>query len=323
MRYVVGVDEAGYGPNLGPLVITATVWQLHDEVTDDDLYARLRGIVTDAPERGETWRDGGRLVLADSKSLYHARGGLGELEPGVLVAAAQLDNRPRTWSDLCTRLDCANVLDGDAPPWHAEFDAPLPVANEPALLDAAEDRLRAGLARAEIRLASIHSRVVFPREFNRRVQATRSKGTALSELTLDLLGEAVSRLDAPVIAICDKHGGRGYYGPLLQRQFPDWLVRPRREGRMESEYHLGPSDAPAVVYFRAKAEQYLSVALASMTSKYLRELAMQAFNEFWMARVHDLRPTAGYPGDARRFKREIAGAQSRLGIADGVLWRTR
>ena len=45
----------------------------------------------------------------------------------------------------------------------------------------------------------------------------------------------------------------------------------------------------------------MPAALASMTSKYLRELAMRAFNEFWCGRVHDLAPTAGYPRDARRF----------------------
>ena len=26
MPYLVGTDEAGYAPNLGPLVISATVW---------------------------------------------------------------------------------------------------------------------------------------------------------------------------------------------------------------------------------------------------------------------------------------------------------
>ena len=51
-----------------------------------------------------------------------------------------------------------------------------------------------------------------------------------------------------------------------------------------------------------KGEEFLPTALASMTAKYLRELSMRAFNEFWCARVPGLRPTAGYPGDAPRFK---------------------
>ena len=43
-----------------------------------------------------------------------------------------------------------------------------------------------------------------------------------------------------------------------------------------------------------------------MTSKYLRELAMKAFNAFWCDRVPGLPPTAGYPTDAKRFYHDIA-----------------
>jgi hypothetical protein len=60
-----------------------------------------------------------------------------------------------------------------------------------------------------------------------------------------------------------------------------------------------------------------------MTSKYLRELAMAAFNAFWQRHVPHLKPTAGYPVDAKRFKQDIAAAQSRLGIEDDLLWRMR
>jgi hypothetical protein len=39
--------------------------------------------------------------------------------------------------------------------------------------------------------------------------------------------------------------------------------------------------------------------------------------------VPDLRPTAGYSVDSRRFKMDIAAKQRELGIDDHVLWRTR
>jgi hypothetical protein len=50
---------------------------------------------------------------------------------------------------------------------------------------------------------------------------------------------------------------------------------------------------------------------------------MRPFNEFWRRHVPELKPTAGYPLDARRFKAEISAAQSSLGIADHMLWRVR
>jgi hypothetical protein len=95
------------------------------------------------------------------------------------------------------------------------------------------------------------------------------------------------------------------------------------EGAAESRYRWGATDSRVEVAFRVKGEGFLPTALASMTAKYLRELAMRAFNEFWCARVPNLRPTAGYPTDAPRFKREIAALQRELGIDDHVLWRNR
>ena len=58
-----------------------------------------------------------------------------------------------------------------------------------------------------------------------------------------------------------------------------------------------------------------------MASKYLRETAMLAFNRFWCAQVPELRPTAGYPLDARRFKTQIEPAQRAMGLDDRMVWR--
>jgi hypothetical protein len=60
-----------------------------------------------------------------------------------------------------------------------------------------------------------------------------------------------------------------------------------------------------------------------MASKYLRELAMRALNAFWGPRVPGLRPTAGYPQDARRFRNDIAATRRELGIEERVLWRVK
>ena len=42
MPYLIGTDEAGYGPNLGPLVISASVWWVDDSTARNDLYQRLK-----------------------------------------------------------------------------------------------------------------------------------------------------------------------------------------------------------------------------------------------------------------------------------------
>jgi hypothetical protein len=128
---------------------------------------------------------------------------------------------------------------------------------------------------------------------------------------------------SPVYAVCDKHGARNFYTSLLQHHFSEHWITPMHEGHAESRYEWGREDARVHVAFRMNGESFLPTALASMTAKYLRELAMRAFNEFWCARVPGLRPTAGYAGDSSRFKREIADTQRQLGIDDHVLWRNR
>ena len=34
----------------------------------------------------------------------------------------------------------------------------------------------------------------------------------------------------PVRIVCDKHGGRNFYGPLLQQRFAEWLVDASMKG---------------------------------------------------------------------------------------------
>ena len=121
----------------------------------------------------------------------------------------------------------------------------------------------------------------------------------------------------------DKHGGRNRYGAILQHHFPDSWIETIDEGRSASRYRWTHGDAPIEATFRVGGEELLPAALASMTAKYHREVAMRAFNAFWTARLPDLRPTAGYPGDAHRFRADIATLQQELGIEDRVLWRCR
>jgi ribonuclease HII len=75
------------------------------------------------------------------------------------------------------------------------------------------------------------------------------------------------------------------------------------------------------IRFQTKAEAHFPVAVSSMVCKYTREVMMELFNQFWSEHVPDIKPTKGYPVDARRFKSEIAAAQAELEISDQILWR--
>lgn len=320
MGYLVGTDEAGYAPNLGPLVISATVWSVPGDPNGVDLYRLLSKAVARSPAT----RKGPprRVVLADSKVVYKPPGGIADLELGVLAALGLAGAVPATWRDCWRMLDPQSVAAIDALPWHANFERDLPLAADTAHLDRLRNKLGREADGAGIRLLSVRSRAVFPHDWN-RLTDEHNKSTALSLLTLELLSQVLAELDEqPVAVICDKHGGRNFYQPLLQRHV-EHVVEVYGEGRQASVYRWGPADRRTEVMFCVNAERYLPCALASMASKYLRELSMLAFNDYWRGHLPDLRPTAGYPLDAGRFKADIAAVQQSLGIDDRAVWRYR
>lgn len=322
VNYLIGTDEAGYGPNLGPLVISATVWQLPEGVRPAGLYGLLQGAIVATPAEAAGRK--GCVVVADSKTLYPSAKGLHHLERGLLAALAVLGHRPVTcrqyWDAVAPdAADCRQRI-----PWYADFDGPIPVDALAAEIEPLAAALSVGLARAGIRLVAIRSRALFEPGFNRQLETHGSKGTALSHATLDLVAEVCRPLEAQSITvICDKHGGRNAYHQLLADHFPESLIEIHGEGSACSRYRFGPQHRRMEVSFEVRAESYLPTALASMASKYLRELSMAALNAFWSARVPGLRRTAGYPQDARRFKTDIAAAQAELGIDDRMLWRAK
>lgn len=320
MPYLIGTDEAGYGPNLGPLVVSATVWEVPEGVGGDDLYRLLgEAIVATRRQAGAN-----RLAIADSKKLYQPGTGLGHLERAVLAALAVLRKRPRSWGEMFEAVAPESTDPRKRLPWYADYDEAVPVDSDPDEIEPLGRLLGSAMADAGVGLVGLHSRVVLPEEFNRRVEQDGSKGAVLSHATLDLVADGMEGLEgAPVLVVCDKHGGRNRYADLLAHHFPGPLIEIHGESRRRSTYRFGPPEGRVEIRFQAGGESELPAALASMVSKYLRELAMRALNAFWCRRVAGLRPTAGYPGDARRFKAAIAEVQAELGIEDGVLWRSR
>jgi hypothetical protein len=323
MGFLVGMDEAGYGPNLGPLVISATVWSVPDAALGADLYRVLRKAVASRPPAAARHHQG-RVVLADSKAIYNPALGLGLLERGLLAALATMDHRPSRWQQLWDLLcpDAASEL--ASAPWFLDYDDGLPLVASVKDLQRAAARMQDCFEQAGVRLLSVRCRAVFPEELNRLLAEYGNKGAALSHLTLALLCSVLGRLpDGQVAVTCDKHGGRNCYSQLLQHYVDDWLVEVYGESRQASFYRFGPEHRRVEVCFRPRAERFLPTALASMASKYMRELAMRPFNRFWCNQLPELRPTAGYPRDARRFKTAIGPLQQELGIADRLLWRER
>lgn len=330
---MIGIDEAGYGPNLGPLVMTAVACQVpaeHFGSDDDDgpnLWRLLDTVVRD------TAADDVRLFIADSKQVYSPTGGLAELERAVLacmLTAGDVESgglRPPhlPLTGYLERI-CATARDelGEEP-WFrgATF---LPVQASWNDIQDGCGRLAGRCREQGLRFACIQSLVVCPGRFNAMLERWDSKGAILGEGLMEFLRRHHDPDDGEdaVLFFVDKHGGRNYYAAMVQHALEEGFVLAREEGPLRSVYDVIGLRRPVRAVFEPRADgNHLCVALASMFSKYLREVLMLEFNRFWSEHVPGLKPTAGYPGDSRRFYQAIRPAVARLGIGKKSLWRER
>ncbi|MFT5524293.1 MAG: ribonuclease HII [Pirellulaceae bacterium] len=321
MAFLIGTDEAGYGPNLGPLLISATMWEVDDFDFEDDLYDRLSPTVTSKPV---STRQSESIAFCDSKQLYSSGATLAGLERGVLSLLKLLGRDIRDWRECWSFLSPESAAYLDDLPWYSEFNTPLPRDCDASVIAELTKRLQTCFEQAGLKLHQIRSAAVFPEPFNERSDELGSKGALLSLQTMQLVVDMLERTEGqPTFILCDKHGGRSKYSQIIQELIPDVLIEICGESRQQSVYRWGKGESRVEIRFVAKGESFMPSAVASMASKYLRELAMMAFNDYWGHEVEGVKPTAGYPLDAKRFKKDIAARQCELEIDDRILWRSR
>jgi ribonuclease HII len=115
--------------------------------------------------------------------------------------------------------------------------------------------------------------------------------------------------------IVDRQGGRTHYMQDLMLAWPDAHAQIIAETDTLSRYRLERDGSFITLSFLVEAEsQHLPVALASMIAKYVRELLMMRLNRYFQTLMPELKPTAGYTEDARRYLADIEPLISRLGV---------
>lgn len=333
MRWV-GIDEAGYGPNLGPLVMTAVVVDA-ESPGDDAISPALAPPARFWDDLRETvcragGRDG-RLWIDDSKAILKGGKGRDRLVASCLAA---LDAAGHPLPDRLAALVealCGTAALADP----AELARWLPADSEgvawpgPEALERAAPRHRHRPLEPRgggWRITRVRSVIVGPERFNEALSRHGSKAGVHFEAFARLLRDVWElAADGQPTWVCgDKHGGRHYYGEPLGAAFPEARIERGSEGPALSEYRLeAPGRSMGLrLSPRADAQDGL-VALASIVSKTAREGWMDVFNAFWAKRVPGLKPTAGYPVDAARFRRVIEPASLALGLEPRLWWRER
>lgn len=311
---LAGIDEAGYGPILGPLVAGLAAFRVPPGAGPREAAGALARAL-------DSRRHGVRV--GDSKAIHVPARGPGPLEREVLAVLAARDGRaPRDGTELLAALG-APAPPGDHP-WYAGLPGRrIPLAADPGEAEERGSRLAAALREEGVSILALRARACPEGRFNEAVAREGTKAAVLFAESADLIAEALAAAgEEPAEVLCDREGARARYGPLLQRRFPDRLVRVLREGPRASAYALG--GGAARVRFEVGADARSPAAgLASMAAKYLREVWMESLNAWVLRGAPGVRPTAGYWTDGRRFLGETEEARRRLGVEDALFVRCR
>lgn len=317
MTFLAGVDEAGLGPILGPLVVGGV--SLTGPAGQDPWQLLKRHVSRKKHEKG-------KVRVADSKKVNQGPHGLQRLEETALSFWCALHGElPRSlahWLELLG-TDMAAIA---RCPWYAETALPLPFVADAGWLQLQGELLARALRGGSVQIVDIAVRAVDVEEWNELIADTDNKSRAHFHAYAEVLGRLLRGLPVDIDGhlVADRCGGRMHYANDLRRLCPNDTVEVVQEEPEVSSYRLRRGTRTATITFAERGEdRAFPTALASCFAKYLRELMVECLNRWFVARVPGLQPTAGYYVDGHRFLADVEPQLASLSVPRQRLVRVR
>lgn len=324
MAYLIGIDEAGYGPLLGPLVVSAAVLEMPEAHLAANHWDLLSAAVSPAKKNLR-----GRVLITDSKKAFSQKDGIAPLQRTALAVLAAVD-APQAPPAASARDFLQAVCPDCLPrlleyPWYQQLDRHTLEAqpDHPVTVACLKNTLKSH----NMRFGGLYSRCADVKYLNHRFAVVKNKSRVLFTEVCGLIHTLYQKHAspaAPLQFLIDRQGGRTDYSRELMRMFPNFQLTVLKMDDKTSSYELSGSKGPMRLHFATGADgKFLLVSLASMLSKYVRELCMHNLNSYFISTYKELKPTAGYWTDGQRFIRDLDALPGGLQIDRSLLIRMK
>ncbi|MCE5341867.1 MAG: hypothetical protein LLF92_12200 [Planctomycetaceae bacterium] len=296
----VGIDEAGLGPILGPLVVSAAAFSIPPEKADSNMWQLLPESVSSSKKKLA-----GRILVCDSKKAYTPASGIGFLEKTILTFLKCRSQTPATVAELMEMLAPDSKQRIITSPFYKNIDSQKIELN-PDVVSICASMLKKDLQKNGINLTYLKSFCLGAGCYNELIEKIRNKSSVVFHFVCRLISEVLKTGHRDYHFVIDRQGGRMRYAPHLRTMFSDMDLKILTEEENISSYQLISPNKNIRMDFAVKADDdFLPVCLASMACKYLREQLMIAHNNYFIEKCAELKPTAGYWTDGHRFLNDL------------------